>query len=396
MRLPAGSVPVVEAAALAHHFPSTIFNEETFDRLMSTMAGGDWRRRFSRQQLSDPLPAQVRAVLHAMRSDAEISEHDRQLAQIIDVANIFCEHIEFGAYEYLTVDQILDEIRALAVDDFVYPGTIHALANLPRIRRDDLADLAYRMPVFPATALRALDISSDEESITELELSDLAAEEPELAGLLLRVANSNLHSPAAVASIGEAIRALGMPASRKVLMTAVMRPFFLQTKDAGIWRHCLAMAQLAEQLALATGAAPPAEAFLAGLIHDAGRVAVDNIPGEAGALRQRMAELGCETTFAEKIVCRCDHGELGADILMRWNFPHGIIDAVKYHHSPELSEAPFASMLYLAEYWCGEEEDVPSAYRLNTAMMRTGITYDSLEAAGDRGGLLDSLISSAA
>ncbi|MBI1786641.1 MAG: HDOD domain-containing protein [Acidobacteria bacterium] len=383
----------VEQTALWHHYPVTLFELDTLDRLMKDLgSNGYWSRNKSNPALPD-LPDEVKRCLRAMQAPAR-QDQPSTVAQVVEVANLFVEKMELLPLEYRTVEQMIDELRALSEDDLFRADVIMAAASLPRARRDDLLEIVYRLPVFPTVALRALDPASDDH-IGAAQLYELATSDKSLASSLVQVANSSLYSPPkAIASIRQAIAYIGLKASRKVLTASVLRPLFGTAKTGEIWKHSLIMAQFCERLAVICGLVDPKEAFLAGLVHDVGRLAMEKMTGDAAAARERMLRQGCEPMFIEKILCRFDHADLGADILQRWNFPEAIVEAVRSHHQPEQRHSPFAALLYLGEYWTGAEEDLPSAARLALALERTRITVDQMESADGRNGLLDSLIRS--
>ena len=312
------------------------------------------------------------------------------LAQIVEIANLMDEQMELMPYEFQTQEQVLEGIRNVSQDDWFLPDIVLALTSLPRVRREDLIDIVYRLPVFPGLALKALGQGSDS-GMNFAQLYELAMSDPVLAGDLLQVANSSSPSRR-IANIGQAITSIGMHAARKVLMAAVLRPFFLSARLTELWNHSVTIAQCAERLATISGRADPAEAFLSGLVHDVGALAMEKLNGEAAAARERILQCGCEPIFVERILCRFDHAELGGDILQRWNFPEGLSEGVRRHHQPEQTESPLSAILYLAEYWCASEEDLPSAFRLNLSLDRTGLTFDRMREADDRHGLVDTLI----
>jgi HD-like signal output (HDOD) protein len=125
------------------------------------------------------------------------------------------------------------------------------------------------------------------------------------------------------------------------------------------------------------------EAAVLGLVHDIGRLVIQTLPDQHSAAHTRIAaESGCPV-LADFLVCGCDHAELGADLLARWNFPDKFIEAVKHHHQPERTESRLASMLYLGEYVAGSDEDIPSISRLSHALTATGISVAECLDLGD-------------
>lgn len=395
LHLPVEAQEIIERAALLHHYPVALFEPEPLNRVMTDLCGADWQRRVPVR--NGDLPADIRTIVKAIQQPSPRAVRDRAtvVAEIVEVANSFVEQVEFLPMEYQTVDQILDGLRLVASEGQYAPDIVMAAASLPWARREELVDVVYRMPVFPVVALRALEPGPDE-GVSAPALYELAVGDPALTASLLRVANSSLYSPPKrITTLRAAIQYIGLKAARKVLTASVVRPIFAPGAMTPLWKHSLAVAQLAERLALISGKVDPKEAFLGGLVHDVGRLAVEKLTGDTGAVRDRMTRERCEDTFVEKVICRSDHGDFGADILQRWNFPDTIVSAVRFHHQPELHPGEFASLLYLAEYWTGSEEDIPSAIRLKKALEWTRLSADLIHSADSHDGLLDSLIGGA-
>jgi len=123
----------------------------------------------------------------------------------------------------------------------------------------------------------------------------------------------------------------------------------------------------------------PAEAFLIGLLHDVGKLAIALMPTELNSSLDRLIIKGCESSIAEVVVCGFDHAEAGADVLKHWKFSDELIAAVRFHHAPERNKSPMSSLLYVTEYWTDSEEDIPSNARLEVAFETVGITMDDLK-----------------
>jgi len=157
-------------------------------------------------------------------------------------------------------------------------------------------------------------------------------------------------------------------------MSAVMRPLFSSDRLQATWQHSIKVADLAEQLACLARTTEPAEAYLAGLVHDVGRMALFSIPPHDYSRLLGLVSDGCPSVYAESLLLRTDHAELGAQICASWRLPKDVISAIRQHHRPEKAESQLAHLLYLAEYLSGAEEDLPSVVRLEAALKGSGLT----------------------
>jgi putative nucleotidyltransferase with HDIG domain len=159
--------------------------------------------------------------------------------------------------------------------------------------------------------------------------------------------------------------------------TAALEPLFAARALQRTWRHSLEAADVAQSLAEATGAVDPQKAFLAGLVHDIGRLAIAQLPNPFQTRFAYLNEMGCETFLVEQALSGFSHAQLGARTLKAWSFPESLIEAVEFHHQPERSNSKFSALLYLTEEWTDDCEDAPSRARFHAALNRLDLTLQA-------------------
>ena len=226
------------------------------------------------------------------------------------------------------------------------------------------------------------------------ELETVASLDPVLAGRLIQTANSAYYSPRQpIGTIFHAVSYIGTETARRVLLAAAIRGNFSSPQAHQLWNHSLDVAQTAELVALHSSVTiDPSQAFLAGLIHDIGRLAFAIMPVAFQERFQRLTDGGCPPVEVEMCLSGRCHGELGAETLTQWKFPPEIVEGVRWHHRPERSSVPLASLLYLAEFVTESQEDLPSYVRMNTATRQAGISMATLaELRKKNSGSLESL-----
>lgn len=385
--LPPRLLHLLEAAGLRHHEPRLLHQPGSLNRLAIELG-------------LDPFPVTSEnsaSVSELLRSFWWPSGSDNGttafLADIVRAADHFVEQWEFTSFEYRSASEILDEITQFGWSGLIAPEVAVALNRLPRATFDTLFERIDNLPSLPAVALEALDPATDSGLPV---LAELALSEPTLSDALLNLADSDLCGGANPAdTIAGAIQNIGMNTARKVLLTTLIRPIFAGASHRALWEHSLLVAHLAESLAAQSECVAPNEAFLAGLLHDVGRLLYQKLPGDVGTVADRMLRRSGDVLFVESVVSHTDHCELGLEILHNWGLPDSIASGVRYHHHPELSGSMMAALLYLAEYWSGSEEDSPSAARLRLSMERTGISFDTLQSASVPSGLIENLLRAA-
>jgi len=114
-----------------------------------------------------------------------------------------------------------------------------------------------------------------------------------------------------------------------------------------LWQHSLDVAAAARTVALyeKLPRANAEQAFLAGMLHDVGKVVFAT--GRARATDS--PNLSCEEAFVQM---QAHHAEVGAYLLGLWGFPSSIVEAVAFHHSPTQTAADglsLASLVHIAD-----------------------------------------------
>jgi HD-like signal output (HDOD) protein len=233
------------------------------------------------------------------------------------------------------------------------------------------------MAVFPEAARVAVQVLSRED-LCYADLDRVACSDPVIAASLVRFANSPLFPGKGVASVGHAIRYVGISESRSIMMGLLMRPWVGGAAQASRWRHSLRVAKRMERFsAYVGGGIPTAEAFLAGLVHDLGMFPFGRLR-YFGDLKTKLTSRGWPSGFMEKTIFGFDHADLGGEILQNWAFPMHIANAVRYHHRPEFAVTDLASLLYICEEIEETREHSASEFRLEFALSRVGLAPEHL------------------
>lgn len=100
------------------------------------------------------------------------------------------------------------------------------------------------------------------------------------------------------------------------------------------WLHSYSCGILAEGLARVLKYPFPEEAFIAGLIHDIGRLALST--HYPSTYNQHSANFQDDSTIqeTEEQLFKMSHGELGAEALKKWQFNDFLVDGVRFHTEP--------------------------------------------------------------
>ncbi len=209
------------------------------------------------------------------------------------------------------------------------PGSERPAALLRALRR---------IPPFHPVAVRLIRMASVE--TTPLgEIASLIRSDAAFSAEVLRLANSPLFGMMReVSSIMQAVALLGLQRVRALASTVALRQFLARVAHSRAarlcWRHNLATALLAEELASASLLDRDA-AYTCGLMHDLGRLALLALDPEAMETIVDQADSGgADPGELERRVYGASHAEAGAWIMEQWNFPPLLRSVAHAHHQP--------------------------------------------------------------
>ena len=307
------------------------------------------------------------------------------VVEIIRLANSLDEMLEWRHFSHQSSEQLFEELTELGQFCMWRPEVDAALGLLSVDLLQKALAQGDRLPVSALTVLRRLS-GVPTELLTVETLCHVAFADPVLAGDLLRVVNSWSHPMlrGRVSSVRSAVLHLGTEQARSVLMAAATRTLFASNSIRGIWTHSVRVAEIAADLSCLSGC-DPEEAFLAGLLHDVGRLTIEKLSPSVLQIRARLMEQGVPLVWADLVTCRHDHGDIGGALLEKWSLPLGLAEAVKFHHRPQGSSAVLTSIVYLAELRSGENEDFQSETDLAYALNLTGLSLQQVKQAGVNG-----------
>lgn len=260
-----------------------------------------------------------------------------------------------------------------------------------------LEQAVSRLQELPALPLvvRELLASFDKPDIELGELAAQIANDQALAAKTLRLANSSFYGlQSKVRTIGQAIAVLGFDSVRALVVGAGVLGSFGAARGNGVdfgafWRHAIGTALCARALAR-RGGSPAELAFVAGLLHDIGRlVLVTRFPDHYARVVAQRSLRDCTLLEAERAELGIDHAEVGRALTQHWRIPESICRAIGDHHAPTVQDyGGLTAVVHAADAiahgldLAGNEDDlVPQlvqgawdSLRLDAAALRTVFT----------------------
>ncbi|MHC4606481.1 MAG: HDOD domain-containing protein [Planctomycetota bacterium] len=300
---------------------------------------------------------------------------------------------DLAAVRAVRADPNLGEVAIIVLSTFVTPGMVQALrregiahvvnkeeANLPELLNTvrEECPIAAVAPGRPAekkrrrvpgkkkkgvpcagrlkkkldavASLRALPVvlsqilrltASATSSVKDL--AETLERDQALTARLLKLANSPLYGlPRRIGTVRQAVSLIGFNGIRKMAVAArLIDEYRKGSRRAGLdrvefWRHSLACGVLARDLAR-SAALPPEEveeAFVAGLLHDIGKVILDEyFPADYGPVLREAAKEEKPLHVAESAKLGLDHTDVARLVLGNWRFPARLVAPIVRHHA---------------------------------------------------------------
>jgi HD-like signal output (HDOD) protein/signal transduction histidine kinase len=199
--------------------------------------------------------------------------------------------------------------------------------------------LIARLPAMPQILIKLLaHLQADDLGMPEL--AALVAKDAGMTGKILSVANSSAyHRNGRQPNLEQAMVSLGTDMIKTLVISDSVFQTFNSFPNSGatdlraFWKNSLTAAVLARELARHLNYSQPEEAYLAGLLHNVGRLALlATAPKEYGFnFTARDDEDLCAV---EQRTLQITHAEAGAWLIERWQLDSFLADAVLYHHEP--------------------------------------------------------------
>jgi len=194
---------------------------------------------------------------------------------------------------------------------------------------DDIATTCD-LPPLPAAAARALTLARDPDSSSE-SLARVVSTDPALAARVLAMSRSVTYlRRQPPRTLQEAIATVGLRALRRILIAASARAAYRADDQVAqsLWAHSLAAGLAAEELSKVSGGGAAGDAFIAGLLHDIGKLVL-HLSNPAA-----FATLGVFDEEAERRLFGTTHDEIGGRLAEKWGLEPDIVAGIRGHHDP--------------------------------------------------------------
>ena len=211
----------------------------------------------------------------------------------------------------------------------------------------DIVDRVGTIRPLPDTALKLMAVMGDPRSTLD-DIVDAIKYDQVVTGQVLKLCNSSFFGLSRkVTSLNDAILCLGTAKVLQMVMS-VHTGNLLSSGQQGyglepgvLWKHSVAVALSASLLAQRIGLPDTNLVFTAGLLHDIGKVILNEYVAEDfSEIVQRVTDDGMSFVEAEHAVLGFSHEEIGGMIAEKWQLPPAIVRCIRFHHLPSSLDPP--------------------------------------------------------
>jgi putative nucleotidyltransferase with HDIG domain len=217
-----------------------------------------------------------------------------------------------------------------------------------------LSAAVERMPAFPQSVQKILQLTRDP-NCSARDLVQVIDKDPVVTVKVLRVVNSTYFAlPRQITSIDHAVVYLGFNTIKNLALGIASIGILPAQNRAGFdgqqyLLHSLATAGVAKLLAPRMAGVDAADAFLAGLLHDLGKVVLAlHMPDEFRVALERSAASQASLHLTLRDVLGADHALIGAMLVERWRFPPYLVEAIRYQVGAELQDSALGACVFAA------------------------------------------------
>ncbi len=221
-----------------------------------------------------------------------------------------------------------------------------------------LIDKVQGLPTLPSM-LNSINQMILNERTSAKEVAQIISSDPALTSKVLRVVNSSFYGfPNRITTITHAIVILGFNTIKSIVLSSTIFDVFRRGTKPGefdrteFWKHSIGCGAAAKVLGRRIHYPMLEELFIAGLLHDVGKIVLDQyLPEKFGEVTALVRTKDILIADAEFQVLGVTHADVGAWLFEKWNLSKGLVETVRCHHNPALAGETqrFAEIIHVAD-----------------------------------------------
>ncbi|MBN1257672.1 MAG: HDOD domain-containing protein [Planctomycetes bacterium] len=217
------------------------------------------------------------------------------------------------------------------------------------------------LPTMPQVLTALLGILDDPKS-SATDINEIMSRDPVLVARILKVVNSAFYAlPNRVSSISQAIVILGFNTVKSLAISTTMIDIFSNRDERfsyeKFWSHSVGCGTIAMLLSKKHPGINADTAFVAGLMHDIGKLVLDQyVPDDFKGILEIAERQQVSFQEAEQAVLETTHADLGFWLAKKWRLADDLCEAIHHHHTVQDTADPasrkLAAICSLANYIC--------------------------------------------
>lgn len=214
----------------------------------------------------------------------------------------------------------------------------------------------------PSNARRVISMIEFSSGYTPRDLENHVTKDQAICANALRMCNSahpgfrhtvqNMESAASLLGL-DTLKDMVLAASAYKLYDESLKGY--STEEGDLSRHSICCAMVSGIIAREKGLENPGLFFTAGLLHDIGKVILDQYAFENfNLVMDRVINEARTFLEAENEILGYNHAQVGGIMAMEWGLPQVFVEAISFHHKPEeaLENPEVVSVVHIANIIC--------------------------------------------
>ena len=209
----------------------------------------------------------------------------------------------------------------------------------------ELVSGVIRLVSLPEVCIRVNEMLEDP-NITAADLGKVISQDTGLTARLLKIVNSSFYGfPSRIETVTRAVTVIGLRELRGLVLAASAVEAFSKVPNdvlnmVNFWRHSVYCGVVAQQLAERCRVLHSERLFVAGLLHDIGKLIMSHkIPDTVKKILIIKENDSRSDHDIETEILGFSHADVGGELMRFWQMPEALYNTVRYHHHPEQAES---------------------------------------------------------
>ncbi|MDB5038015.1 MAG: signal transduction protein [Bacteriovoracaceae bacterium] len=271
--------------------------------------------------------------------------------------------------------------------------------------KETVSAQTFDIPLLPGVATQVLQMANNPKAGLD-DLEKLVKQDQVIAAKILQVSNSPFYRGiSTIVSLRDAMNRMGLTTMKDIVFSLSVKGKVFQARGfekelENIWQHSVACAVISQMIAKKVGI-DGEYSFLAGLLHDIGKVVLIQILAqlEEEERQKKVKEMKTlSKPFDPKsfkidqlhdvlapVVFQEYHAAVGAFVATKWKLPSLISQVIQFHHEYAKSEdaRSITTVVYLGNILCHHfgygHEETPIEYMNEKAFFELSLSVDQIK-----------------